>query len=217
MAPLFSLLKPHSWASSAPTFPLATSRNDEPAIPDPAVFTTTPLAASGLPTVSQCAVHLELLQALSRLRDRVTKESALIKVFGTVEEEQETWWRAFVEIAVGRFEVWWWGVDEELRRRQQGSGVGGGELPEDLLPPLGKGGVFFFFLSFIFLRWMGLLIGGWLDVVMVWHSYMLNPRCYNEDALHFGLHHILRTAFPWAQIVGVFLLSFPFGLKRGVE
>lgn len=36
---------------------------------------------------------------------------------------------------------------------------------------------------------------------MVWHSYMLNPRCYNEDALHFGLRRILRSAFPWASIV----------------
>lgn len=160
MAPLFfrvpSRLKHNSYGGPAPSFALATSRNDEPAIPDPAVFTTTPLAASsgGLPTVSQCAVHLELLQALSRLRDRVTNESALIEVFGTVDEEQETWWRAFVEVAVERFGVWWWGVDEELQRRRRGEGGGGdddvGELPEDLLPPLGVYIFFSYYYLYIF-------------------------------------------------------------------
>lgn len=49
---------------------------------------------------------------------------------------------------------------------------------------------------------------------MVWHSYMLNPRCYNEDALHFGLRSILRSAFPWAQIVRVPPLPL---LQRGVS
>lgn len=50
---------------------------------------------------------------------------------------------------------------------------------------------------------------------MVWHSYLLNPRYYNEDALHFGLHRILRTAFPWALIVGgFFFLSLFFPLPR---
>lgn len=122
----------------APSFAPAASRNDEPAIPDPAVFTIAPLAATagGVPTVSQCAVHLELLGALSLLHRRVTKEAALIEVFGTVDEERETWWHAFIEVAVGRFRTWWWGVDEELLRRH-GEGKDVKELPDDLLPPLG--------------------------------------------------------------------------------
>lgn len=122
----------------APSFAPAVSRNDEAAIPDPAVFTTSLLAATAgaLPTVSQCAVHLKLLEALSLLRRRVTKESALIEVFGTVDEERETWWHAFIEVAVGRFRVWWWGVDKELLRRY-GEGGDVRELPDDLLPPLG--------------------------------------------------------------------------------
>ncbi|KAI5838566.1 hypothetical protein DFP73DRAFT_580627 [Morchella snyderi] len=174
--------------TTPPKFPTTTSKSDEPVIPDPAVFTVTPLAttAHAPPSVSQCAVHLELLQAISKLKHRVVKEAAFIEIFGTVDEERETWWGAFVEVAVGRFGTWWWGVEEELRRREGtiscGGGCGGGgcpgralrELPEDLLPPL--------------------------DVLMVWHAYMLNPRFYNEDAIHHGLHLIHSTAFPWAHI-----------------
>lgn len=105
-------------------FPTSTSKSDEPAIPDPAVFTITPLDTTALgstpapPSVSQCAVHLELLQAISKLKHRVVKEAAFIEIFGTVDEERETWWSAFVEVAVGRFGTWWWGVEEELRRRE---------------------------------------------------------------------------------------------------
>lgn len=119
------LLKRHSLtAATPPSFPPAASKDDEPAIPDPAVFRTSALLSSSLPlhaapTVAQCAVHLELLQAFSKLNHRVTKESAFIEIFATVHEEPKVWWHAFVEVAVGRFEVWWRGVEEELRRREK--------------------------------------------------------------------------------------------------
>lgn len=119
------LLKRHSLtAAPPPSFPPAASKDDEPAIPDPAVFRTSALLSSSLPlhaapTVAQCAVHLELLQAFSKLNHRVTKESAFIEIFATVHEEPKVWWRAFVEVAVGRFGVWWRGVEEELRRREK--------------------------------------------------------------------------------------------------
>jgi hypothetical protein len=113
--------------TTPPSFPTSTSKSDEPVIPDPAVFTITPLDTTALvgahappppPSVSQCAVHLELLQAISKLKHRVVKEAAFIEIFGTVDEERETWWSAFVEVAVGRFGTWWWGVEDELRRRE---------------------------------------------------------------------------------------------------
>ena len=39
-----------------------------------------------------------------------------------------------------------------------------------------------------------------LDVLMVWHAYMLNPRVYLEDCIRFSRHALWRTAFPWQRI-----------------
>ncbi|KAF1979370.1 hypothetical protein BU23DRAFT_524073 [Bimuria novae-zelandiae CBS 107.79] len=39
-----------------------------------------------------------------------------------------------------------------------------------------------------------------LDVLMVWHSYMLNPRVYLEDCMRMGKHRQWRTSVPWKLI-----------------
>ncbi|CUS08894.1 unnamed protein product [Tuber aestivum] len=165
-----------------PVFAPAATKKDTPAIPDPQVFTITTLqpAVSGLPTVSQCAVHLELLEAFARLRHRVYKEEAFSEIFGE-DPEKNLWWRAVVEVAVGRFGIWWKAVSEELAIREEGeagvanNGSGLKLLPRDLLPPL--------------------------DVLMVWHSYMLNPRRYNEDCIWFEMSAMMNVAFPYEHVV----------------
>lgn len=45
---------------------------------------------------------------------------------------------------------------------------------------------------------------------------MLNPRCYNEDALHFGFDLILGTAFPWVQVVGFVWFLVMRGIANGL-
>ena len=39
-----------------------------------------------------------------------------------------------------------------------------------------------------------------LDVLMVWHSFMLNPRSYLEDCLRFGLKNLWTTGMPWQAV-----------------
>ncbi|KAK5689092.1 hypothetical protein LTR17_026522 [Elasticomyces elasticus] len=36
-----------------------------------------------------------------------------------------------------------------------------------------------------------------IDVLMVWHAYMLNPRAYLEDCLRFGRMSLWHTNMPW--------------------
>lgn len=38
------------------------------------------------------------------------------------------------------------------------------------------------------------------DVIMVWHSFMLNPRCYLEDCLRYNKIRSWRSGFPWDAI-----------------
>jgi hypothetical protein len=125
-------------STSPPVFPPAATKKDTPAIPDPQVFTITSLAPpfGSPPTPSQCAVHLELLEAFTWLRNRVYKEAAFSEIFGE-DAEKVIWWRAVVEVSVERFGVWWKAVESEMQEREAG---GRGPLkvfPKDLLPPLG--------------------------------------------------------------------------------
>jgi hypothetical protein len=39
-----------------------------------------------------------------------------------------------------------------------------------------------------------------LDVLMVWHAYMLNPRIYLEDSVRYTKQTLWRTSFPWKTI-----------------
>ena len=39
-----------------------------------------------------------------------------------------------------------------------------------------------------------------LDVLMVWHAYMLNPRVYLEDSIRYTKQTLWRTSFPWELI-----------------
>lgn len=39
-----------------------------------------------------------------------------------------------------------------------------------------------------------------LDVLMVWHAYMLNPRIYLEDSVRYTKQALWRTSFPWERI-----------------
>ncbi|CAO2653351.1 Nn.00g027620.m01.CDS01 [Neocucurbitaria sp. VM-36] len=39
-----------------------------------------------------------------------------------------------------------------------------------------------------------------LDILMVWHAHMLNPRIYLEDCIRYSKHALWRTPFPWRLI-----------------
>ncbi|GAB1743187.1 hypothetical protein NU219Hw_g9043t1 [Hortaea werneckii] len=39
-----------------------------------------------------------------------------------------------------------------------------------------------------------------IDVLMVWHAYMLNPRAYLEDCLRTGRMRLWHTKFPWKAV-----------------
>jgi hypothetical protein len=39
-----------------------------------------------------------------------------------------------------------------------------------------------------------------LDVLMVWHTFMLNPRSYLEDCIRFGLPEFWAAGMPWHVI-----------------
>lgn len=90
-----------SWRLTAaewrpPAFPAAVSKEQEPIIPAPKLFqslseTPLPINDTSLPSIADCAVHLELLQAFYFLRRRVLLSTAMDKVLGIKAEPKEVW------------------------------------------------------------------------------------------------------------------------------
>jgi hypothetical protein len=141
--------------------------DEEPVIPAPRVFEslTDPLAdgnddsPSGLPSIGECATHLELLEVFFKLRSDILHRTYLDTVFGIKQEHRVVYrstsywkkrepvklkdtnwdekrrkkWEYVVSLSVARFELW---------AEKAGSTVTGDSeaLQLPYLPPLGQSG-----------------------------------------------------------------------------
>ncbi|KAF2728649.1 hypothetical protein EJ04DRAFT_569363 [Polyplosphaeria fusca] len=116
------------------------------------------------------------------------------KMAALAERVREKRWNVYVAKAVDRFHKWWASLpstsaqfpvpittldfdNSENSERIHNFTLKGSGMEDDLLatfPPL--------------------------DVLMVWHTYMLNPRVYLEDCIRLTKHRIWKTAFPWEAV-----------------
>jgi uncharacterized membrane protein YgcG len=158
---------------------------------------------SGVPTEVECIAHLKFLESLYRLRQKIASSDGL---FGVTNEFivgadisdsdkaellakiGEKRWAIFVTRAVDRFSTWWNQIlgplsDACTTERVQNDlglrlsdrlGAPSISIAAETLPPL--------------------------DVLMVWHSYMLNPRDYLEDCLRHNKMALWHTRLPWKTI-----------------
>ncbi|KAK2747975.1 hypothetical protein FQN57_001566 [Myotisia sp. PD_48] len=167
---------------------------EEPKIPAPAIFEDEALQETGicpvaerviqLPTAAECAVHLELLETFYVLRQRVLKSDSIDKTFGiypihqlrtgvqgdTKKLKDETLWT--------RRQVKWQkylilAVARFLTwcRRLDQLPENEMRISEENLPPL--------------------------DVILVWHSFLLNPSLYRKQCSDSPVY---RLTFPWAAV-----------------
>ena len=136
-----------------------------PTIPHPQLFESLSHSSSEVPKVTDCAVHLELLEVFHTLRARVLHCQALDATFGIAPRTKKVYrqeysyrkrkhfkkaviirdatfhtrrrekWGYFLEIAVGRFLEWIDVVDQWMK---SWTVMVDPQLPECLLPPLGE-------------------------------------------------------------------------------
>lgn len=130
-AALADPLKPKKQSTISRYSP-AESKDDESVIPDPNLFDARRLVtgADSLPSVAQCAVHLELLQCFRKLRNQVINSQRLDQAWDikpiprvvytgyrgnktekklkdtTFQSRREAKWSTFIELAVTRFVYW---------------------------------------------------------------------------------------------------------------
>lgn len=164
----------------------STQPEDQPLIPDPNIFDSgesqIDKTSAVLPRISECAVHLELLETFFVLRQNVFISKSIDKAMDikpnretktgfqgdtktfkdeTLWHRRQKKWTKYVECATIRFLAW----------RADFNKSGNTVITDATLPPL--------------------------DVIMIWHSFLLNPKLFLSscrDQLLFSVR------FPWACI-----------------
>lgn len=190
------------------------SQELQPKIPSPDIFenlTSVPQERNPLPTTAECAIHLEFLAVLRELRERVIKSKELDGIFDiqpinqivtrrgrrvnlgdpTFKTRREVKWDKFLDFAVVRFLAWWEKVPDMVSS-ENGESY---HWEAKTLPPLGE---------YTKVLSEQRFLTHYIDILMVWHSFLLNPRwfrqsCVDEKKLHYNID------FPWAEIVGISL------------
>ncbi|KAI7216520.1 hypothetical protein KC333_g4776 [Hortaea werneckii] len=155
------------------------------------------------PTSNETIAHLKLLECFYRLRQTIGSTDGLFGISNSLvtgpgidatETEHleslaklaEKRWSIYVSRAVDRFDIWIRNVlpDQQMANldwMEEGRPQAVLYRPQpplnlfqDNVPPL--------------------------DVLMVWHAYMLNPRAYLEDCLRNGRMRLWHTRFPWKAV-----------------
>ncbi|KIW99883.1 uncharacterized protein Z518_10811 [Rhinocladiella mackenziei CBS 650.93] len=173
----------------------------QPVIPNPEVFrgltslltgdfqNGSPASSSAsLPTVAECAVHLELLLCISTLHYTVDQSRSLDRAFtifprprtvqwrhrtkrlkdSTFDTRRKRKWPTYLNMAVKRFLVWISAIDAKLAALDQTRRMG-------FFPPP-------------------------LDILMVWHAVLLNPSYYVKFCQAHDLMTVVQVGFPWKEI-----------------
>ena len=167
------------------------------------------------PTVDECLAHLKLLEAFSQLREDIGTADGLYGIqddFASaldveprteaLAKMREKRWAVFVTRAVDRFEVYWKScIQPDAPMLRQVPDLNAPSFEDDLaskvvlqfnadnLPPLG-----------MWKKCLMLLVLTVADILLVWHSYMLNPRSFLADCLRAGKMKFWGTGLPWKAI-----------------
>ncbi len=157
------------------------------------------------PSNDECIAHLKLLSALAILREDVSESDGLFGIrdfqaetFPTQKEKaiakiREKRWAVYVARAVDRFESWF----NILPNSKVGSGQGGSLRMSDIVN--GKQFKTLVDAGHKKLVWKADFMPP-LDVLMVLHSFMLNPRDFLEDCIRQNKMMLWHAGFPWNEV-----------------
>ncbi|TVY85990.1 Glycine-rich domain-containing protein, partial [Lachnellula willkommii] len=168
---------------------------------------------SHFPEPEHCLAHLKLLSVFHSLKEDVGYTDGLFGLWNSAYERvenreevlaklREKRWALYIARAVERFEIWWLEVlcTLEPAQRLEGKEMVSNNLRFIDFPK--KGTV---------QQWtVGMLPP--IDVLMVWHSFMLNPRNYLEDCIRFGLKNLWATGMPWKAVNAAIDTSFNYNV-----
>ncbi|KAK5167340.1 uncharacterized protein LTR77_007039 [Saxophila tyrrhenica] len=173
------------------------------------------------PQVDHCIAHLKLLECFYRLRQRVASKDGLFCIYNNIVLDKglpsgdkearalaklsEKRWAVYVSRAVGRFEAWINSLFPNPRPLKCAEFMVYGKAGT-LCEPTQMSRRLTFNKSNM----------PPMDVLMVWHAYMLNPRAYLEDCLRNGWMTLWHTGFPWQSAIDC-IDSNTFAYEAGDE
>ncbi|CAI7622403.1 unnamed protein product [Penicillium viridicatum] len=196
--------------SNAPNQSEATSRSSSerpppysvnevgPPLELPQLDLSSNLSASATITRDQCVAHLKFLAVLADLRDTISSDDGLFDIYDAEAERFpnelnkararicEKRWAVYTTRAVDRYTKWWsdglpgsrpMATIDDLESIDYGNIINCGTIvawSTENLPPL--------------------------DILMVWHAHLLNPRNFLEDCIRYGKMSTWATGFPWEAI-----------------
>lgn len=162
--------------------------------------------SSNIPSVNETIAHLKTLECFSRLRQSIASTDGLFGIDNATIVEiarssslangegadellprlAEKRWAVYITRAVDRFHAWISAVvpadplptADEIERDGKNDRLTNPSYVKRPMTPIGA------------------LNMPPLDVLMVWHSYMLNPRAYLEDCIRLGRMALWNTRMP---------------------
>ena len=163
-------------------------------------------ASQSLPSNDECIAHLKLLAAFANLREEVSETDGIFGLSDSLADGytggsrdqklikiREKRWAVYVTRAVDRFQQWWANCVPDTIT---GAGDAGSVCMKDVLQPSKLQNMV---ADTQALQWDRSLLPP-LDVLMVLHSFMLNPRSFLEDCIRQSKLSLWHAGLPWALI-----------------
>ncbi|KAE8372739.1 hypothetical protein BDV26DRAFT_285690 [Aspergillus bertholletiae] len=169
-----------------------------PVLPPLDLVQTAGLSVASTVTQDQCIAHLKFLAALADLRDNVTSINGLFEIkdpdpavfqssiddaWARVKEKR---WAVYTARAVDRYTTWW---QTCVQLPEQSPKLH--DLKETRYDSITQQNRAY--------NWSARTMAP-LDVLMVWHAHMLNPRVFLEDCIRGGAMGCWAAGFPWEII-----------------
>ncbi|KAH6652037.1 hypothetical protein BKA67DRAFT_660806 [Truncatella angustata] len=150
---------------------------------------------TSIPTVDSCLAHLRLLRAFEVLKRKTGYTDGLWDIWDSraqnkldiLSKLREKRWAIFVARAVDRYEAWWKSfVPDMLKEKDMLRG-----------DSEARSSSFECFTSVHNLMKWTLASLPPPDILLVWHTHMLNPRVYLEDCIRSGYGSLWSSGLPW--------------------
>lgn len=183
------------------------------------------------PDADTCLAHSKLLFALQSLKEDVGYTDGLWDIWDSRQDTldpaahrlpdadtattpdagtkiklsaiREKRWALYVARAVDRYEAWWSTFDTNFLRE------------DDM--KLASGALYHNFVSDKqYMTWDESMLPP-LDVLMVWHAHMLNPRAFLEDTLRCGLSSFWASGMPWRLVSAAIDTDFNYNVSDATK
>jgi len=190
-----------------------------------------------LPDPDTCLAHLKLLAALEAMKEDIGYTDGLFGIWDTradsvsgdekvsgdldlpVDQQQtipedaherrrlvlsklrEKRWALFVARAVDRYEAWWTALFGATPTLTNADMTTSGSPAFEAFPTPGPTRI-----------WTDMQLPP-LDVLMVFHTHMLNPRAFLEDCMRYGARDFWATGMPWEQVDAAINTEFGYVVR----